>query len=494
MAIAGKKAAVIGAGLGGLSAAVRLAHKGWKVDVYEAGSDAGGKAGSISAAGYRWDSGPSLLTMPEVLKQLFTEIGEDMEKWIRPVKLPVICQYRLSDDTLLNAYADTNAFAEEIEAKTEDSAESVMAYLNYSREIYKRTGFLFLQKSLHELDSYLDRKALKTMLNIGKIDPFRTMHRANRTFFRDPRVIQLFDRYATYNGSSPFQVPATLNIIPHVEYGLGGYGVEGGIRAIPAALQKLAEKRGVRFHFNTPVERILTTTRRVSGVEVRGEKLDYPVVISNADVKRTYTMLGDTNAPWAQRYRRLEPSSSGLVFFWGMGRKTDLSVNNIFFSSDYPGEFRSIFQEGRCPQDPTVYVNITSKITPSDAPVGGENWFVLVNAPGDTGQNWEEETALTRKRVRKRLSRALGREVLDSIDYEEVMTPSDIAARTGSPGGSLYGISSNSRSAAFNRHPNRSRRHRGLYFCGGSAHPGGGMPLVILSGKIAANLIQKYEK
>jgi phytoene desaturase len=320
------------------------------------------------------------------------------------------------------------------------------------------------------------------------------MHKANQAFFGDPRVVQLFDRYATYNGSSPFMVPATLNIIPHVEFGLGGYAVEGGIYAIPKALAALAEKLGVHFHYETPVQSIGTQKGKITGIVVGAQRRDYPVVISNADVMVTYRLLGDHSAPLLRRYHRLEPSSSGLVFYWGIKAKTPLDVNNIFFGADYPGEFQSLFKEGRCPDDPTVYVNITSKVSGSDAPAGGENWFVLVNAPRDAGQDWDSEVERIREKVWQRVERALGTGIRDTLVCEEVMTPADIAARTGSPGGSLYGISSNSRAAAFLRHPNRSRRHKGLYFCGGSAHPGGGMPLVILSGKIASDLVQKHEE
>jgi diapolycopene oxygenase len=321
------------------------------------------------------------------------------------------------------------------------------------------------------------------------------MDAANRSFFSDPRMVQLFDRYATYNGSSPYRVPATLNIIPHVEYGLGGFAVAGGIYAIPAALGRLAEKLGVRMTLETRVEGILHRDRRIRGIRVGGENLDYDVVVSNADVLRTYEdLLADPEARPAVRYKRLEPSSSGLVFFWGMNRSNpELGVNNIFFSNDYPREFRELFVERVCPQDPTVYVNITAKVTPEDAPTEGENWFVLINAPYEAGQDWERQVAASRGRILSRVQQALGRSVAGAIAVEEVMTPRDIRSTTGSRLGSLYGISSNTSMAAFLRHPNRSRRYRGLYFCGGSVHPGGGMPLAILSGKIASDLIRRHE-
>jgi phytoene desaturase len=493
--VAEKKVAVVGAGLGGLSAAIRLAHAGYAVDLYDRQSMVGGKAGTKRSRGFRFDTGPSLLTMPPVFRQLFGEVGRKLEDHLEFIPLSPICHYFYPDETVLYSYGDIERFGQEITAKTLDDTEALARYLDYSRRIYDNTAQLFLWSSLHELSSYIKVFSLRSLLNLGAIDAFRSMDAANRSFFKDPRMVQLFDRYATYNGSSPYRVPATLNIIPYVEYGLGAYAVGGGIYAIPAALGRLAESLGVKMVLDTRVEKILHRNRRIRGIRVQGEKLAYDVVVSNADVLRTYEdLLEDPGARLARRYRALEPSSSGLVFLWGLKESNpELGVNNIFFSGDYPGEFRELFVERVCPADPTVYVNITSKVTPQDAPKNGENWFVLINAPCNMGQDWSAEVAASRERILSRLERALGRSVKGAIVTEEVMSPPDIERNTGSRLGSLYGISSNTSMAAFLRHPNRSRRYRGLYFCGGSVHPGGGMPLAVLSGKIASDLIRRHE-
>jgi phytoene desaturase len=487
------RVAVIGAGLGGLSCAARLARAGYAVDLFEQGPRVGGKADTVSIAGFRFDTGPSLLTLVPVFDQLFAEAGERRQDWVRFIPLAPICHYFYPDGTVLYSYADRGRFGAEVEAKTADSAASLARYLDYSRTIYELTADLFLWHSLHEPASYLRASTLRTLLRLGRIDALRSMDAANRSFFRDPRLVQFFDRYATYNGSDPYRVPATLNIIPHVEYGLGGYAVEGGIYALPAAIGRLAEAMGARLNLNTRVERILLEGRRVRGVAAGGRKREYEVVVSNVDALRTYReLLGEERAPLARRYARLEPSSSGIVFLWGMKRAfPELGVNNIFFSRDYRREFRQIFLDRVCPEEPTVYVNITSKVTPEDAPAGGENWFVLVNAPYDSGQDWPRQALAVRQRVLERLQRSLGRPVSEAIACEEVLTPVEIERRTGSTRGSLYGIASNTALAAFLRHPNRVRRLPGLYLCGGSVHPGGGMPLAVLSGKIAADLIRK---
>jgi phytoene desaturase len=499
------RAAVVGAGLGGLSAAIRLARRGWQVDVFEQREGPGGKASSRTLDGFRFDTGPSVLTMTQVLDQLLDEAGATVEERPRPVRLETVCRYAYPDGTVIRAWGEPARLADEIAGATRDRAVSVEAYLAHCRRIYERAAFLFLWKSLHEPASYVDRRALATLLHPGSLDALRTVHAANASFFRDPRTIQLFDRYATYNGSDPFRAPATLNIIPWVEHGLGAYTVQGGIASLPRALEALACRLGVAFHYGARVEAILTGGGRVRGLSwveagraSRGAlphgRLDAPVVVSNADVLATYDLLDDRDAPAARRYRRLEPSTSALVFLWGMRRTfPDLGVNNIFFAEDYRSEFADLFERAICPRAPTVYVNITSKVTPGDAPPGCENWFVLVNAPAIGGQEWDREVELTRRSVLRRLGQAIGREIERDIACESVLTPPDIERLTGSRRGSLYGIASNSRTAAFVRHANRSRRHRGLYFCGGSAHPGGGMPLALLSGKIASDLVTRYQ-
>ena len=494
-----RRAAVIGSGLGGLSCAIRLAHRGWSVDVYDAQDFAGGKAGSIEIEGYRFDIGPSLVTMPHVFSELFDEVGENMETYFRLIPLDEICRYWFADGTTLSSYNDQDKFAAEVEGKTADTVSTLQRYLKYSKRIYTLTEERFLWNSLHELSSYQPLPTARSVLSAPMIDPFRTMDRANRSFFKDQNMVQFFNRYATYNGSNPFKAPATINIIPHVEYGTdgGACAVVGGIYAIPKGLKKLAEEKGVSFFLSHRVTRVLWTGgkhRIVRGVEVDGGEREYEVVVSNADVLHTYRdLLADEDARMYRRYQRLEPSSSGLVFYFGMSKQySELGIHNIFFSDDYEREFTDIFEEMRCPDDPTIYVNITSKVTTEDAPLGGENWFVLVNAPHVAGQDWHEVAQKTRKRVISTIGDRLGGNIEDSIAVEDVMTPMDIQERTGSTKGSLYGISSNSKLAAFLRHSNRNRRYNGLYHCGGSVHPGGGMPLVVLSGKIAADSIGRY--
>ncbi len=492
-----RKVAVIGAGLGGLAAAVRLRTLGYDVEVYDRRAIVGGKAGVTRIGEYRFDTGPSLLTMPFVLRRLFRDAGTEVADYLRLIPLDEITRYFFADGSRLRSFSDAGRFGSELTRVSNDGPEQLIRYLDYSRRIYETSAHIFLENSLHEVATYRSRRALAAVAQLGRIDPFRSLHAANASFFSDPRLVQLFDRYATYNGSNPYRAPATLNVIPHVELSLGSAAVDGGIHEIPASLARLATALGAGLHLGSAVERILyDRRRRVCGIVVDGQELSYDAVVSNGDVVSTYEqLLDDPEAPAARRYRRLEPSSSGVVFFFCMGDSfPELGLHNIFFSLDYRQEFDTIFMDQRCPSDPTVYVNITSKTNPEDAAAGGENWFVLVNAPPNQGQDWPAEVRQLRDSVFRRVEAALGRNVRDAVTAEAVMTPEDIEAQTGSRFGSLYGTSSNSRLAAFLRHPNRSRRYSGLYFCGGGAHPGGGIPLVLRSGRIAAELLARYEQ
>jgi phytoene desaturase len=452
--------------------------------------------------------------MPFVIEGLFQETDEDISDYLEFETLETTCKYFYPDGTILNAYHDIDKFGDEIAEKTKDNKESVLKYLNYSKKIYELTAELFLFKSFTEISTFLNLKALKTLLNIWKIDPFRTMHRANESFFNDERVIQLFDRYATYNGSNPYQAPATLNIIQHVEYNIGGFIPKQGIYSLTEAMHKLAKKSGVKFYFNRKVEEILLEKNKVEGIkytkldeqkflERKGEQAfdnydeqEYDLVISNGDVHFTYSkLLKDEKTKLARRYSQLEPSSSALVFYWGVeGKHDDLQVHNILFSDDYKNEFTELFDKKNLPADPTIYIYISSKINSKDTPDNCENWFVMINTPYLNENISAEKIEKAKQRIIEKIKNNLKIDIKKKIIAEKILSPKEIEDFTSSNKGSIYGISSNDRNTAFLRQKNRSKKYKGLYFCGGSAHPGGGIPLVVLSGKITSDLIQKYEK
>lgn len=491
--MANKRIAVIGAGLGGLSASIRLANAGFEVDVFEQNDDAGGKAGSFVLNGFRFDTGPSLLTMPNVLKELFSECGESLQDHIQLKKLEIICKYFYPDGTLINAFSDINLFGKEIEKSVHESHKNLKNYFHYCKTIYDLTAELFLYKSPQQVSTYLSMKAVSTLFQIKSIDPFRTVHQANALFFRDKKIIQLFDRYSTYNGSNPYLAPATLNIIPHVEYTMGSYIPKDGIISISRALKKLAESKGVNFYFNSKVEKIEIKNNSVKGIILEGKLIAYDVVLSNIDVLTTYKDLIDINSKKViDKLSKHDLSTSAIVFYWGVrGKHEKLEIHNIIFSEDYKKEFDALFTNRVIHDDPTIYIYISSKYKSSEAPKDCENWFVMINTPPNFNQNWNEETARIRKIILEKIKNVLSIDIENNIICEKTLTPLDLEKRTGSYRGSIYGISSNDRFAAFLRHPNFSKNIAGLYFCGGSVHPGGGIPLVILSGKIASDMIKK---
>ncbi|HEQ72014.1 MAG TPA: phytoene desaturase [Spirochaetia bacterium] len=488
-----KRYAVIGGGLGGLSAALHLSRRpDTHIDLFETAAVCGGKAGTLSLDGFRFDTGPTLFTMDFVLRDLFHALGENMGDWLTLRPLDVSCAYHYPDGTVFTAYSAEERLVEETERVFGVEPRRFRRYIAYSRTIFDLVKDLFLFRSFHEPDMLFDSDLREAGRHFSRIDPFRTMHGANRSFFRDPRLVQYLDRYATFNGSSPFRAPATLNIIHYVEQ-FGSSVPQGGIRSIPDALIRLCGKRGVTLHTGIEVERIQREGRTVRGIRAGGRDREYHAVISNCDVRTTYERLLDVRwTPGALKYRLAEPSSSALVFFWGVQKESGLGTHTILFSANYRAEFRDLFSRLRVPADPTVYLYVSKRISPADSPAGCENWYVMLNAPRCRGQNWTNTVAAARAIVVRKIKERLGIDLTGRILCERVHTPRDIWRDTHSYWGSLYGLSSNGKTAAFLRQGNRSWYFRNLYFCGGSAHPGGGIPLTLLSGKITADLVEKY--
>ncbi|MCZ4225575.1 1-hydroxycarotenoid 3,4-desaturase CrtD [Pedobacter rhodius] len=481
------KAIIIGAGIAGIASAIRMAIKGHEVDVFEASSKPGGKLAEITMNGFRFDAGPSLFTMPQYVDELFKLAGKDPKNYFDYIKLKEVCRYFYEDGLRLTASSDLDKFAMEIAKKTASTTNEVERYLKKSKTIYEVTHRVFLERSLHKLKSYLHWDTLKSIFRFGQIDAFRTQASANKSFFKDERVAQLFNRYATYNGSDPYQAPATLNVIPHFEYHYGAFLPKNGMYGIIKALIKLAEELGVKFHYNQKVEEILYSDEhkpKIRGIKVNEKIYKSDAVISNLDIWFTYKRLLK-NIPPPKKLLNQERSSSALIFYWGMdGNYSDLGLHNIFFTEDYQKEFNAIWKDKTISNDPTVYINISAKHVRGDAPSDSENWFVMINVPANNGQNWDLLIKEAKANIVEKISRILNRNIEKDIICEQILDPRSIESRTGSYQGSLYGNSSNNQFAAFLRHSNFSSKIAGLYFCGGSVHPGGGIPLALLSAKI----------
>jgi phytoene desaturase len=486
-----RKALIIGAGIAGIATSIRLAINGFMVEVLEANSYPGGKLSEIDANGYRFDAGPSLLTMPHYIDELFELAGKNPRDYFAYQKLGVVCNYFYPDGTRLKAYADTDDFAKEMSEQTGEPARNVLAYLKSSARIYTITNHVFLERSLHKLQTYLRWDTVRSVFRLPQIDSFRTMHKANLSYFQESRAVQFFDRYATYNGSNPYQAPATLNVIPHLEHHFGAYFPDGGMYSITKALVNLAVELGVSIKYNVKVSEIVVIKNVVKGVRSTTGDHFADVVVSNMDIWFTYKkLLAKHPKVHPQKILNQQRSSSALIFYWGITKSfAQLDLHNIFFSANYKAEFDHIWQQGDIYNDPTVYLNISSKFKRDDAPAGCENWFVMINVPANNGQDWDKLIATARKNILGKLSKLLGDHIEDLIACETILDPRSVESKTSSYRGSIYGTSSNSQFAAFLRHSNASSKINGLYFCGGSVHPGGGIPLCLLSAKITSEMV-----
>jgi phytoene desaturase len=482
---------VIGSGVAGLAAAIRLAVQGHRVQVFEAAGAPGGKLSEFSQQGFRFDRGPSLFTMPHLVDELFLLAGRDPRAHFSYIRLDEANRYFWEDGTRVTGWCDPKRFANELQAVLGTDPAAVVRYLTRSEDLLASTGRTFLEYSLHRLDTLWKGGVGRALTSARPTELFSSLDTVNRSVFGEGKAAQLFNRFATYNGSSPYKTPGLMRMIPGLEHGQGAFHPVGGMYSIVRALHQLAVDLGVVFHFNTPVERILLNRNhsQVIGISAHGHTYHGDHVVSNMDIVPTYErLLPDLKAP--ARVLRQERSSSALVFYWGVeGEYPKLGLHNILFSTDYAGEFDHLFNRLTLHPDPTVYINISCRHTPGDAPTGCENWFTMINAPRDIGQDREALVRQAREAVLAKVERTLGIDLSKRIRMERVWDPRGIAEETFSHQGSLYGTSSNSPWAAFLRHPNTHPRIKGLHFCGGSVHPGGGIPLALLSARIATQHI-----
>ena len=465
-----------------------MAAHGYEVDVFEANPYPGGKLSEFRLGGYRFDAGPSLFTMPMYVDELYRLADPAKTPPLSYRRLDVVCHYFWEDGVRLHAHAAPEEFAREAADVLGVDPQAILRALADSRRKYELTGRTFLERSLHRPATWLSREVGSALLQLPSLDIFRSMHQVNQRQLQHPKLVQLFDRFATYNGSNPYRAPGILNIIPHFEHHFGAYFPQGGMHAITEHLYRLALEGGVRFHFEQPVSEIQVEKGRASALVVGERTLRYDRIVSNMDVFFTYRrLLPGQKAP--ERILAQEKSTSALIFYWGIRKEfPELGLHNIFFSEDYREEF-DLLGRGRISDDPTVYINITQKYESGDAPAGCENWFTMINVPYNSGQDWDALIARSRKNVLDKLSRILGRAIEPLIEEEALLDPRTIESRTNSHLGALYGTSSNDRMAAFLRHANFSSRIEDLYFCGGSVHPGGGIPLCLLSARIVDQLM-----
>ncbi len=483
-----KRVAVIGAGVGGLAASLRLAHAGMRVTLFERNASLGGKLGWLECDGYSWDTGPSLLTMPHVFEELFAAVGRRLQDYVDLIRLESTCRYHWTDGTVIDENAEFWR------------RPDVEQFLRYARGLYDLSSDAFLNHPLEDWWRQLTPGFLPRLRHLPKIASMRSMAEKVRTFFpKDFHLQQLFNRFATYNGSSPYLTPAAFNIIPYVQAKFGGWYVRGGLHSLAQALGKAAVEMGVEIRTACEVHRSESLDNGVSGwtlVSDAGEE-KFDVVVCNQDVlTATRRFLPrDLNEQFRRTHLGVLPlSTSGFILYLGVrGQHSRLAHHNIFFSNDYPREFAQMHEEKRPADDPTIYVCIHSKSDPARAPAGCENWFVLVNAPAvddRVGPDWGNLRESYAEHLLNLLETRCGFPGLrQQIAVREVFTPADLETRFLAHRGALYGFASHGVMSAFRRPRLEPQGVSNFYFVGGSTHPGGGLPLVALSGKMIAERI-----
>ena len=460
-----KRVVVIGAGMGGLASAARLAAAGVSVDVVEALPDPGGKAGRTWIDGVRCDTGPSVLTMPDVLDDLFQAAGRENPVQLRRVDPNF--RYRWPDGVTLDVFhAPEDTLASVRAALGAGPADQLRAFLGDAKAVWDVAGPAFVYGPSPGPQTFW-RMGVGRLWDLRHLDVARTMDQAIRARVHEPHLVDLLRRYATYNGSDPRSAPATLNCIAWVELGLGCYGVEGGMSALVDHLVALVTDLGGRIHLGRPVRRL----RRAPGgrwhVDTDEATVDADAVVANADVAHLARLTDGVATP------KLPPSTSGFTALLA-APVADRAPHEVWFPRRYDGEFEDLFDRRRAPAEPTVYVCAQDRAHAVGRWGDREPLFVMANAPAAPSDDADLDT------------RTFARAGLDPADVRWRRTPADLAERFPDTAGALYGVASNSMFAAFLRPPNRLGSPAGLYVASGSAHPGGGVPLCLLSGRQAA--------
>jgi phytoene desaturase len=491
-----KSAIIIGSGVAGLATAIRLAVKGFQVQVFEQNSHPGGKLHAFTKEGYHFDAGPSLFTQPYLIEELFSLANEPIEQYFSYQPHPVACKYFFDDGTIVHSYTNREKLVQEFAEQLQEQPAQLHQYLNQSAKNYHFIGKIFLTLPIHKFSTLWKKSILKALTKIRGALVFGSLDKLNKKAFQNSKTVQIFNRFATYNGSNPFKAPGMLSVIPHLELNEGTYYPKGGMISITEALFQLAKKLGVIFHFNTPVSAIIHSAGKIQGVVAQKQNYYSPLVISNIDAAITYQKLL-LQERFAAKILKQERSSSALLFYWGVRQSfPSLDLHNILFSNNYKAEFDHIFNNKTLYPDPTIYINITSKCEPGvHAKSGCENWFVMINVPSGNTDRWN--TGLHnqyRQIVIDKINKQFNISLKELIETEVILDPSGIESKTNAYGGSLYGTASNSKMAAFKRHANFTKHYTGLYFVGGTVHPGGGIPLCLQSAAIATQLILNEAK
>jgi diapolycopene oxygenase len=491
----GLPVAIIGGGLGGLAAACTAAARGHSVLLFEKNQWLGGKAAVLESNGFRFDMGPTILTVPDVLARIFAEAGSRMEDRLDLRRLDPQWRCFFDDGTVLDLTENVERMANTIAGWSPSDADGYRDFIQLSARLHRISDGFFFWKSVEDLRDTIDFRRqmnLATLTDVLSLRMGTTVAGTIRRRVRDERVAQMLDHFVQYVGSSPFGSPAVLCGIAHMQTDKGLWYPMGGTGAVPAALVNLAQSLGVAFHTGVGIARIISEANHVVAIETEsGERIPVSAVISNMDSVRTLRELvgGVPAKQFARRWKR-EPACSGVVLYLGLDRAYDHLLHHDFvFSRNPEEEFDWIYRKGEPAPDPTCYIAAPARTEPDVAPPGGEALYILVHTPYlRPHHDWKAMLPDYRKVIFDKLARCAGMaDLRDRIVFEQVLTPADIHERYRVLNGAIYGLASHGRFFGAFKPGNRSRDLGGLYLAGGAAHPGPGMPMALMSGWIAAN-------
>jgi phytoene desaturase len=493
------KVGIIGGGLGGLASACTLAARGHKVTLFEKNPWLGGKAAVLEEGGYRFDMGPTILTMPRVLERIFGEAGRKLTDYLDLVRLDPQWRCFYDDGTVLDLRDDPAEATRAIGALSPHDAKGFEDFMAVARRLSDVSDRFFFWKSVEDLKDTMNLKAnmnLGTLSDVLSLRMHRTVAGQIKKNVADPRVRQMLEHFIQYVGSSPLGAPAVLCGIAQMQQGEGVWYPMGGTRSVPLALTRLAEELGVEFRTGVDVARIETEKGRASAiVTADGERVAFDKVVSNMDSVRTYReLVGGTAWESFSKGRKREAACSGVVLYLGLRKAYDhLAHHNFVFSRDPEEEFGAIYGQGEPAPDPTAYIAAPARTEPGVAPEGGEALYILVHTPYLRDRHdWSKMLPAYRKVIFDKLARAAGMGDLEErISVERTLTPQDIHDRYKVLNGAIYGLASHGKVMGAFKPGNRSRQVRGLYLAGGSAHPGPGMPMALMSGWIAADTLHQ---
>lgn len=481
---------VIGAGLGGLSAAISLATEGFTVDLLEKNDKVGGKLNILEKDGFTFDLGPSILTMPHIFQALFERAGKKMEDYVSIQTVEPHWRNFFEDGSTLDLSSDPERMKQELDKLGPNTAKEFEAFLAYSKKLCEITEQGYFE---HGLDSFWELlKFYGPVRSLLEFDVFRSMDQGVRRFIKDPKLVDVLNYFIKYVGSSPYDAPALMNLLPYIQFGYGLWYVKGGMYGMAQGLQKLAEELGVNIRVNAEVAEIQHNAGRATAVRLLdGTVIPADIVVSNMEVIPAYKKLLN-NDNEAKRLQRFEPSCSGLVLHLGVDTIYPQLAHHNFFYSDHPKEhFNAVFHDNKLSDDPTIYLVAPVKSDPTQAPHGCEIIKILPHIPHLSPEQplTAEDYAALRERVLIKLERMGLTDLRKHIVCEEYWTPVDIEQRYYSNQGSIYGVVADRFKNLGFKIPQRSKDISNLYFVGGSVNPGGGMPMVTLSGQLVRDKI-----